>query len=103
MPRAFSIKRLPIAPNKIFEELKEHNYLYEEELEELIQLAASSQGFEVLVSFIGSLISTIEHQEVMLRSLTKLLEEKGLITRDELLKKVEEINKERALRDEDLE
>lgn len=47
------------------------------------------------MSVIDSLISTIERQEIMIWSLAKLLEEKGLLTKEELLRKMNELNRKR--------
>jgi len=69
----------------------------DDEIEELIQAIASSQGLNAIMDVIDSLISTIEYQEVIIWSLAKLLEEKGLITKEELLKKVDELNKKRLV------
>jgi predicted transcriptional regulator len=49
------------------------------------------------MNVIDSLISTIEYQEIIIWSLAKLLEEKGLITKEELLKKVSELNRKRLV------
>jgi len=61
----------------------------------MLHSLASNQGIEAIIGVIDSLISTIEYQEIMIWSLAKLLEEKGLITKDEFLKKIEEVNKKR--------
>jgi len=67
----------------------------DDEIEELIKTIASSQGLDAIMNVIDSLILTIEYQEVIIWSLAKLLEEKGLITKEELLRKVDELNRKR--------
>lgn len=88
-------RRTPLVP----EELSQQRAFGPDEpddLEELIQTITSSQGFDAIMGVIDSLISTIERQEIIIWSLAKLLEEKGLINREELLKKIEELNKKRT-------
>jgi len=95
LPKAPSTRRTPLAPDdmalqKIFDDED-----LDDEVEELIQRIASGQGFDAIMNVIDSLISTIEYQEVIIWSLAKLLEEKGLITKEELLRKIDELNRKR--------
>lgn len=97
MPRPPSPRKVPVAPEDLrFQEGIEAEDFDEEELEDLIQTMASDQGFNAIMSVIDSLISTIERQEIMIWSLAKLLEEKGIITKEEFLMKVSELNKKRC-------
>ena len=100
MPRTSPPRRMPVAPNGLFKAFTPTQEEEEEEIEELLQELASNQGFETLIGVIDSLISTIEYQELMIWSLAKLLEEKGLITRDELLKKMEEVTRRKTILNE---
>jgi len=89
---------MPIIPNDPSTSIKAFSYpqdVEDEEVEELLQSLTSNQGIETIIGVIDSLISTIEYQEIMIWSLAKLLEEKGLITKDEFLKKIEEVNKKK--------
>ncbi|MEM0240327.1 MAG: hypothetical protein QXZ45_03255 [Candidatus Nezhaarchaeales archaeon] len=89
-------KKIPIVPEDLQVQVDiEAEELDEESLEDTIQAIVSNQGFNAIISVIDSLISTIERQEIMIWSLTKLLEEKGFITREEFLKKISELNRKR--------
>ncbi|RLF12499.1 MAG: hypothetical protein DRJ62_02315 [Thermoprotei archaeon] len=96
LPQASPPRKMPIAPGDPFKASYGQPDVDEEEIEEILETLTSSQGLETLIGVIDSLISTIEYQEVMIWSLAKLLEEKGLITKDELMKKVEEANKRKT-------
>ncbi|MDH5816467.1 MAG: hypothetical protein QE164_06810 [Candidatus Nezhaarchaeota archaeon] len=96
MPRPTLPKKIPIVPEDLQVQVDiEAEELDEESLEDTIQAIVSNQGFNAIISVIDSLISTIERQEIMIWSLTKLLEEKGFITREEFLKKISELNRKR--------
>ncbi len=100
MPRASPPRKMPIIPDDPSASTKAFSYpqdVEDEEVEELLRSLASNQGIETIIGVIDSLISTIEYQEVMIWSLAKLLEEKGLITKDEFLKKIEEVNKKKLV------
>jgi len=95
LPRASLPRKIPLAPDDLaLQRVFDYEGL-DDEIEELIQTIASGQGLDVIMNVIDSLISTIEYQEIMIWSLAKLLEEKGLITKEELLKKVDELNRRR--------
>lgn len=96
MPRFPLLKRIPVVPEDVqIRGSVEAEDFDDESLEDFIQTIASNQGFNAIMSVIDSLISTIERQEIMIWSLAKLLEEKGLITKEELLIKMNELNKRR--------
>ncbi|MHC1628404.1 MAG: hypothetical protein ACXQTI_06215 [Candidatus Nezhaarchaeales archaeon] len=98
MPRTSPPRKIPIIPDDPSASIKAFSYpqdVEDEEVEELLQSLTSNQGIETIIGVIDSLISTIEYQEIMIWSLAKLLEEKGLITKDEFLKKIEEVNKKK--------
>lgn len=96
MPWSPPSRKVPVAPEDLnVQESIGADYLDDEVLEDFIQALASDQGFNAVMSVIDSLISTIERQEIMIWSLAKLLEEKGIITREELLTKISELNKKR--------
>ncbi|MEM0217371.1 MAG: hypothetical protein QXM73_01275 [Candidatus Nezhaarchaeales archaeon] len=99
MPQPTLPRKIPVTPEDIQVqgdiETKDFD---EESLENIIQAIVSNQGLNAIMSVIDSLISVIERQEIMIWSLTKLLEEKGLITKEEFLKKVSELNSKRSER-----
>lgn len=95
LPKAPSPRRTPLAPDDLASQRVFNDGGLDDAIEELIQTIASSQGLDVIMNVIDSLISTIEYQEIIIWSLAKLLEEKGLITKEELLKKVDELNRRR--------
>jgi len=95
LPKVPSPRRMPLAPDDMgVQRALDYDGL-DDEVEELIQAMASGQGLDAIMNVIDSLISTIEHQEIIIWSLAKLLEEKGLITKEELLKKIDELNRKR--------
>jgi len=95
LPKAPLPRRTPLAPDDMALQKAFNDEDFDDEVEELIHSIASGQGFDAMMNVIDSLISTIEYQEVIIWSLAKLLEEKGLITKDELLKKIDELNRKR--------
>jgi hypothetical protein len=97
LPRALPPRRTPLAPDDLALQKAFNDGDLDDEIEDLIQTIASSQGLDAIMNVIDSLISTIEYQEIIIWSLAKLLEEKGLITKEELLKKVSELNRRRLV------
>jgi hypothetical protein len=95
LPRALPPRRTPLTPNDPALQRAFGDEDLDDEIEDLIQTIASGQGLDAIMNVIDSLISTIEYQEIIIWSLAKLLEEKGLITKEELLKKIDELNKKR--------
>jgi len=95
LPKAPSPRRTPLAPDYMAMQRAFSDGDLDDEIEELIKTIASSQGLDAIMNVIDSLILTIEYQEVIIWSLAKLLEEKGLITKEELLRKVDELNRKR--------
>ena|GEM_PF-1352331 len=97
LPRASPPRKMPLAPDDLASQRVFNDGGLDDEIEELIQTIASGQGLDVIMNVIDSLISTIEYQEIIIWSLARLLEEKGLITKEELLKKVDELNRRRFI------
>ena len=97
MPKALPPRRTPLAPDDLASQRAFSEGGLDDEIEDLIETITSSQGLDAIMNVIDSLISTIEYQEIIIWSLAKLLEEKGLITKEELLKKVDELNRKRLI------
>lgn len=97
LPKAPLPRKTPLAPDDMAVQRAFNDGDLDDEIEELIQAITSSQGLNTIMDVIDSLISTIEYQEIIIWSLARLLEEKGLITKEELLKKVDELNKKRLV------
>ena len=97
MPKALPPRRTPLAPGDPALQKAFADGDWNDEIEDLVETMISGQGLYAIMNVIDSLISTIEYQEIIIWSLAKLLEEKGLITKEELLKKVDELNRKRLI------
>ncbi|MEM0233651.1 MAG: hypothetical protein QXD66_00470 [Candidatus Nezhaarchaeales archaeon] len=90
-------RKIPVTPEDVQVQGSIETEDFDEgSLEDIIQAIVSNQGLNAIMSVIDSLISVIERQEIMIWSLTKLLEEKGFITKEEFLRKVSELNSKRS-------